>query len=53
MFLILSCPQLDEFEGKETALLIDRYKYADLYPCTQSELKALGYHVGGMFNEVE
>ncbi|WAR09068.1 CSTF3-like protein [Mya arenaria] len=36
--------KFEEFEGKETALLIDRYKYKDLYPCTQSELKALGYH---------
>ncbi|CAI9734176.1 cleavage stimulation factor subunit 3-like [Octopus vulgaris] len=35
--------QLQEFEGKETALLIDRYKYMDLYPCSQMELKALGY----------
>lgn len=32
-----------EFEGKETALLIDRYKYLDLYPCQPSELKALGH----------
>lgn len=37
--------QIQEFEGKDTALLIDRYKYADLFPCSQSELKALGYHV--------
>ncbi|XP_074649592.1 cleavage stimulation factor subunit 3-like [Tubulanus polymorphus] len=35
--------QLQEFVGKETALLIDRYKYIDLYPCSTSELKALGY----------
>ncbi|XP_054724152.1 cleavage stimulation factor subunit 3-like [Uloborus diversus] len=35
--------QLKEFEGKETALLIDRYKFMDLYPCTVSELKSLGY----------
>lgn len=36
--------KIQEFEGKDTALLIDRYKYADLFPCSQSELKALGYH---------
>ncbi|XP_052243901.1 cleavage stimulation factor subunit 3-like isoform X2 [Dreissena polymorpha] len=36
--------KIQEFGGKETALLIDRYKYADLFPCSQSELKALGYH---------
>uniref|UniRef100_A0A8C5AWP6 Cleavage stimulation factor, 3' pre-RNA, subunit 3 n=1 Tax=Gadus morhua TaxID=8049 RepID=A0A8C5AWP6_GADMO len=33
----------DEYEGKETALLVDRYKFMDLYPCSGSELKALGY----------
>lgn len=35
----------DEYEGKETALLVDRYKFMDLYPCSPSELKALGYKV--------
>lgn len=35
----------DEYEGKETALLVDRYKFMDLYPCSSSELKALGYKV--------
>ncbi|XP_064627330.1 cleavage stimulation factor subunit 3-like [Lineus longissimus] len=35
--------KLQEFEGKETALLVDRYRYLDLYPCSTSELKALGY----------
>ncbi|PVD28191.1 hypothetical protein C0Q70_10777 [Pomacea canaliculata] len=34
---------VQEFEGKETALLIDRYKYLDLLPCSESELKAIGY----------
>ncbi|XP_077568730.1 cleavage stimulation factor subunit 3 isoform X3 [Stigmatopora nigra] len=33
----------EEYEGKETALLVDRYKFMDLYPCSNSELKALGY----------
>lgn len=35
----------EEYEGKETALLVDRYKFMDLYPCSASELKALGYKV--------
>jgi hypothetical protein len=37
--------QVQEFEDKDTALLIDRYKYLDLYPCSQTELKAIGYYV--------
>ena len=44
IFLCL-CEQVQEFEGKETALLIDRYKYLDLLPCSDSELKAIGYMV--------
>ncbi|XP_052088640.1 cleavage stimulation factor subunit 3-like [Mytilus californianus] len=36
--------KVQEFEDKDTALLIDRYKYIDLYPCTQTELKAIGYY---------
>ena len=35
---------LKEYEGKETAQLIDRYKFLDLFPCTQPELKSVGYH---------
>ncbi|KAK7107878.1 cleavage stimulation factor subunit 3-like [Littorina saxatilis] len=35
--------KVQEFEGKETALLIDRYKYLDLMPCSDSELRAIGY----------
>ncbi|KAL8606799.1 hypothetical protein ACOMHN_049628 [Nucella lapillus] len=30
--------KVQEYEGKETALLIDRYKYLDLLPCSDSEL---------------
>lgn len=37
------CLQLKEFEGKETAQLVDRYKFLDLYPCTSMELKSIGY----------
>ena len=35
--------QVEEFKGKETALLIDRYKFLDLFPCTDAELRSLGY----------
>ncbi|PKU47720.1 cleavage stimulation factor subunit 3 [Limosa lapponica baueri] len=41
----------EEYEGKETALLVDRYKFMDLYPCSASELKALGYK--GPFVQVD
>ncbi|XP_055388075.1 protein suppressor of forked isoform X2 [Condylostylus longicornis] len=34
---------LKEYEGKETAQLVDRYKFLDLYPCTTMELKSIGY----------
>uniref|UniRef100_A0A1B0FMU5 Suppressor of forked domain-containing protein n=1 Tax=Glossina morsitans morsitans TaxID=37546 RepID=A0A1B0FMU5_GLOMM len=34
---------LKEYEGKETAQLVDRYKFLDLYPCTSLELKSIGY----------
>jgi hypothetical protein len=36
MFYVL---QIKEFEGKETAQLVDRYKFLDLYPCTAAELR--------------
>ena len=35
---------LKEFEGKETAQLVDRYKFLDLYPCTHTELRSIGYN---------
>lgn len=35
---------LKEYEGKETAQLIDRYKFLDLFPCSSSELRSIGYH---------
>ncbi|XP_055693756.1 protein suppressor of forked isoform X2 [Lutzomyia longipalpis] len=34
---------LKEFEGKETAQLVDRYKFLDLYPCSSVELRSIGY----------
>ncbi|EDW82265.1 uncharacterized protein Dwil_GK25707 [Drosophila willistoni] len=45
---------LKEYEGKETAQLVDRYKFLDLYPCTSSELKSIGYaeNVGIILNKV-
>ncbi len=33
--------ELNQFDSIETALLIDRYKYLDLLPCTQSEIKSI------------
>ncbi|CAH8876113.1 unnamed protein product [Trichobilharzia szidati] len=32
-----------EFSRLETALLIDRYRFLDLLPCSDSELRSLGY----------
>eukprot|EP00057_Strongylocentrotus_purpuratus_P005524 XP_003731164.1 PREDICTED: cleavage stimulation factor subunit 3 [Strongylocentrotus purpuratus] len=34
-----------EYKDRETSLLVDRYRYLDLFPCNPSELKALGYKV--------
>uniref|UniRef100_A0A158QHI6 Suf domain-containing protein n=1 Tax=Rodentolepis nana TaxID=102285 RepID=A0A158QHI6_RODNA len=38
-----SIETVKEFQGRETALLIDRYRFLDLYPCSESELRSLGY----------
>ncbi|XP_021945266.1 protein suppressor of forked [Folsomia candida] len=35
--------QLKEFEGKETAQIVDRYRFLDLFPCTTAELRSIGY----------
>jgi hypothetical protein len=35
--------ELNLCEGRETALLIDTYKYLDLMPCNNIELKSMGY----------
>ena len=35
--------KIKEFEGKETAQLVDRYKFLDLYPCNSVELRSIGY----------
>ncbi len=34
---------LHELEGRETLLLVDRYKFLGLLPCSTDELKLLGY----------
>jgi cleavage stimulation factor subunit 3 len=34
---------LNEIEGRESLLLIDRYKFLNLLPCSNDELKLLGY----------
>nr|CAG4643764.1 EOG090X026K [Lepidurus arcticus] len=36
--------KLQEFEGKETALLVDRYKFGNLFPCSAADLRAIGYY---------
>ena len=36
---------MKENEGKESGLLVERYKYLDLYPCSVQELRCLGYKV--------
>lgn len=36
---------LKDFDGKESGLLVDRYKYLDLYPASIQELRCLGYKV--------
>lgn len=40
-----SIESVKEFQGRETALLIDRYRFLDLFPCSESELRSLGYRV--------
>lgn len=34
--------KIKEFEGRETAQLVDRYRFLDLYPCSGAELKSIG-----------
>ena len=43
---------LQELEGHETSVLVDRYKYLDLFPCTSLELKIMGYVVRVIFLEI-
>ncbi|XP_032594403.1 protein suppressor of forked-like [Drosophila grimshawi] len=35
--------RLNEYKGKETALLVERYKFLDMYPCNGIVLKSIGY----------
>ncbi|XP_019553197.1 protein suppressor of forked [Aedes albopictus] len=45
--------KLKEFEGKETAQLVDRYKFLNLYPCSSAELKSIGYtETDGILNPI-
>lgn len=37
--------KIAEFEGKETAQIVDRYRFLDLYPCSATELKSIGYNI--------
>nr|CAB3234132.1 cleavage stimulation factor subunit 3 [Phallusia mammillata] len=32
-----------DYEGKTTCLLVDRYRFLDLFPCSTEQLRALGY----------
>ncbi|XP_028414196.1 cleavage stimulation factor subunit 3-like isoform X2 [Dendronephthya gigantea] len=34
----------EELESRETVLLVDRYKYLDLFPCSKTELAVIGYN---------
>jgi len=36
--------QIKEFDGRETAQIIDRYRFQNLYPCSNYELKSIGYN---------
>lgn len=35
----------DLFEDRQALLLIDRYKFLNLAPCTSDQLKFMGYNV--------
>lgn len=35
----------DLFEDRQALLLIDRYKFLNLAPCTSEQLKFIGYNV--------
>ena len=39
-FLPVYC-QVREYEGKDTALLVDRYRFLDLFPCSKQELRSV------------
>jgi cleavage stimulation factor subunit 3 len=41
---------LNELEGRETLLLVDRYKFLNLLPCSMEELKLLGYKESSQTN---
>lgn len=35
----------DQFEDKQALLLVDRYRFLNLTPCTPEQLKYMGYNV--------
>jgi len=35
--------EMGQYEGRETTLLIDRYKFGNMLPCDAAELKSMGY----------
>lgn len=51
MLICLFLLQLKDYEGKETAQLVDRYKFLDMYPCSTVELKSIGYSDVSTINE--
>lgn len=36
--------ELNQLEDRQTSLIIDRYKFLNLYPCSLNELKLIGYN---------
>lgn len=43
IIIILVLLIIQDINNYESVLLVDRYKYLDLLPCTSSELKTMGY----------
>ena len=42
---INNCMCVQELKGNWAVLLVDRYKYLNLFPCTNTELLSMGYPV--------
>lgn len=36
-----------KYSDSRTLMLIDRYRFLDLLPCTNDQLRVIGYQVGG------
>ncbi len=39
------CVYVQDVRSKETVVLVDRYKYMDLLPCSDVEMKMIGHPV--------